>query len=67
MTSKELFRAGFEQGLIDNPEQWFHYLRMRNQTSHIYDELKAREVFEAAKDFLPDVKHLLLILKEKMT
>jgi nucleotidyltransferase substrate binding protein (TIGR01987 family) len=66
-TNKELFRAGFEQGLIDDPEQWFHYLTMRNQTSHAYNEMKAREVFEAAKTFLPDVKNLLLMLKEKMT
>jgi uncharacterized protein with HEPN domain len=40
---------------------------MRNQTSHAYNEMKAREVFEAAKTFLPDVKNLLLMLKEKMT
>ncbi len=67
LTNKELFRAGFEQGLIDDPERWFHYLRMRNQTSDAYDPMKAREVFEAAKEFLPDVQHLLLMLKEKMT
>ncbi|MHB9028629.1 MAG: nucleotidyltransferase substrate binding protein [Candidatus Latescibacterota bacterium] len=66
LISKELFRAGFEQGLIDDPERWFHYIRMRNQTSHAYNEQKAREVFEAAKEFLPDVKHLLRMMKEKM-
>jgi nucleotidyltransferase substrate binding protein (TIGR01987 family) len=67
MTNKELFRAGFEQGLIGDPEQWFHYLRMRNQTSHAYDDVKAREVFEAAREFLPEAQQLLFRLKEKMT
>jgi nucleotidyltransferase substrate binding protein (TIGR01987 family) len=67
LTNKELFRAGFEQGLIDDPERWFHYLRMRNQTSHAYDQQKAKEVFEAAKEFLPDATRLLLMLKDKMT
>lgn len=65
LNNKDLFRVGCEQGLIEAPERWFHYLKMRNQTSHIYDKEKAAEVFAAALEFLPDCVYLLSRLKEK--
>lgn len=66
LNSKDLFRVGYEQGLIKAPERWFHYLKMRNQTSHVYDKEKAAEVFAAAREFLPDCVYLLKRLKEKI-
>lgn len=65
LSNRDLFRVGYEQDLIADPEKWFLYLRMRNQTSHVYDEAKATEVFEAARRFLPDVKSLLERLKSR--
>jgi nucleotidyltransferase substrate binding protein (TIGR01987 family) len=65
LNNKDLFRVGLEQGLIEAPERWFHYLKMRNQTSHIYDKEKAAEVFAAAREFLPDCLYLLKQLREK--
>ncbi|MBI5743615.1 MAG: nucleotidyltransferase substrate binding protein [Elusimicrobia bacterium] len=65
LNNKDLFRVGHELGLIKAPENWFHYLKMRNQTSHIYDKEKAAEVFAAAQEFLPDCLYLLKKLKEK--
>ncbi len=65
LSNKDLFRAGHEQGLIEAPERWFHYLKMRNQTSHVYDKEKAAGVFSAAREFLPDCLYLLNRLKEK--
>lgn len=59
LNNRELFRAGFEQGLLDDPERWFHYLKMRNQTSHVYDDNKAAMVFIAARDFQQDAQFLL--------
>ena len=66
MTNRELFRVGFEQGLLDHPETWFHYLRMRNQSSHVYNEGKAAAVFSAARNFLHDVQSLLDRLEAKI-
>jgi nucleotidyltransferase substrate binding protein (TIGR01987 family) len=63
LNNRDLFRVGYEQELIDDPEKWFLYLRMRNLTSHVYDEAKAMEVFQAAKRFLPDVQYFLERLK----
>lgn len=65
LSNKELFRVGFEHGLIKVPGNWFHYLKMRNQTSHVYDDKKAADVFAAAKEFLPDCLYLLERLKKK--
>jgi len=67
LSNRDLFRVGYEQELINDPEKWFLYLRMRNLTSHVYDEAKAVEVFQAAKRFLPDVKQFLERLKAKNT
>ena len=65
LNNKDLFRVGREPGVIEAPERWFHYLKMRNQTSHIYDKEKAAGVFAAAREFLPDCLYLLNSLKEK--
>jgi nucleotidyltransferase substrate binding protein (TIGR01987 family) len=66
LNNRELFRIGFEQGLLDDPEAWFYYLKMRNQTSHVYDEAKADMVFAAARTFLQDAQSLLERLVKKV-
>ena len=65
LNNRELFRVGFEQGLLENPEAWFGYLKMRNLISYVYDEAKAELVFNAARAFLPDAQDLLEKLEEK--
>ena len=54
-----LMREGARFGLIEDPEVWFEYRRMRNITSHTYDEKTAEQVSEAAKSFLENAKALL--------
>lgn len=66
LNNRELFRVGWEQGLISDPEKWFHYLKMRNQTSHVYDKEKAAAVFAAAREFIADSAYLLEQLKIKI-
>lgn len=64
-TNKELFRMGFEQGLIRDAEDWLEYMRNRNLTSHTYDEATAEEVHKAAVKFYDDAAYLLKRLAEK--
>lgn len=64
-TVKQLFRAGYEQGLIRDPTPWFGYLEKRNLTSHTYDGATAERVYEGAKEFTQDAQYLLQRLKEK--
>jgi nucleotidyltransferase substrate binding protein (TIGR01987 family) len=66
LNNRDLFRAGFENGLINDASLWFDYLTDRNQTSHIYDQDIAAEVFSSAQSFLSDVKYLLAQLKERV-
>ncbi|MFH1116507.1 MAG: nucleotidyltransferase substrate binding protein [Pseudomonadota bacterium] len=65
LSNRDLFRVGYEQELLDDPEEWFLYLRMRNLTSRAYDEAKATQVFQAARRFLADVKVFFERLKAK--
>lgn len=64
-TRRELFREAYKSGLIDDVDNWMEYHEARNETSHTYDNDKAEDVFEVAKNFLKDAKQLLLILEEK--
>ncbi len=62
---KELFRMAAESQLITGVSRWLQYHEARNETAHTYDKKKAREVFEAAQNFLSDVKKLLQNLENK--
>ena len=61
---KSLMREGSRFGLIDDPEAWFEYRRMRNITSHTYDEATGEKVVGSAKPFLNDAKSLLEALEK---
>jgi nucleotidyltransferase substrate binding protein (TIGR01987 family) len=65
LNNRDLFRIGFENGLLQNPEAWFHYLTDRNQTSHMYDPGIASDVFESVAGFLRDAQFLLGQLKKR--
>ncbi len=67
LTNRELFRLGGEAGLLRKVEPWLEYLRRRNQTSHMYSEEIAQEVFLAAVQFVQDARYLLAHLKNKLT
>jgi nucleotidyltransferase substrate binding protein (TIGR01987 family) len=56
ISRKELFRLAVEHHLIKDSGQWFLYHGARNQTSHVYDEAVARDVFSVIGDFLRDVE-----------
>lgn len=66
LTNRELFRLGGEAGLLQKVEPWMEYLRRRNQTSHMYSEEVAQEVFQAAVQFANDAHDLLTQLKNKL-
>ncbi len=42
--SKDVTRAAFKLGLIDNGEIWMDMIKSRNQTSHTYNEDTAQEI-----------------------
>jgi nucleotidyltransferase substrate binding protein (TIGR01987 family) len=66
LSNRDLFRLGFENGLIKDASPWFDYLADRSQTTHIYDQDVAADVFASAEKFLIDVQYLLDQLKERV-
>ncbi len=65
LTNRDLFRVGFEQGLLRDAEAWLAYLKSRNLTSHTYDQATAQAVYQSGKEFLQDARFLLAQIKEK--
>ena len=42
---KATMRKAFSYGLIDDEQAWIALLNARNQTSHIYDDATAQEIY----------------------
>lgn len=63
---KEVIRELASIGWIDNPDELLEFLRLRNETSHVYEEAKAQEVFLASKKFALACDNLIKILKTKI-
>lgn len=60
MSFQNLIRTGSEKGLLLNGwEQWAKYRKARSTTSHVYNEIKAVEVFTEIPGFLLEAQHLL--------
>ena len=58
ISRKELFRLAAKERLIDDFDAWLDFHRSRNETSHIYAQKTANEVFEKAESFLGYAKAL---------
>jgi nucleotidyltransferase substrate binding protein (TIGR01987 family) len=65
ISRKELFRLAAKERLIDDFDAWLDFHRSRNETSHIYDQTTANEVFEKAANFLNYAKNLYVAIESK--
>jgi nucleotidyltransferase substrate binding protein (TIGR01987 family) len=65
LTNRQLFRLGFEQGLLRDSAAWMRYLQRRNLTSQVYSEVIAAQVFEVIPEFLDDARFLLTELEQR--
>lgn len=65
LSRKDLFRLGGERGIVENVEAWLVYHRARNETSHTYDEGKAEQVYDVARQFAGDAEKLLRELERR--
>ena len=65
LSFRSLMREAAEKGMIDSIEPWLVFREQRNITSHVYNQEKAKSVFETAKDFLPAAQELLSNLKTR--
>lgn len=63
VSPKDSLRTAAQLGLIEDVEMWFDFLDARNNSSHVYNENMASEVYEEIKKFLPAVKKLMVKIK----
>ena len=61
--SRDATREGFSMGLIEDGDVWMEMIRSRNQTSHIYDEETADEIYNK---IINDYFDAFVSFKEKM-
>ena len=63
-TPREAFKEAFATGIINEGDTWINMLDDRNLTSHTYDEIEAREIYEKIKN-----KYFIILerLKEKLS
>lgn len=62
---KDLIREAAVRGIIDSPEDWFEFRRLRNTSSHAYSRAKADEVYQRAADLLQAAKKLRALIVTK--
>ncbi len=56
---KSVMKQAYADGLIEDESGWLALLTARNQTSHIYDQATAQDVFQAVKQaYLPLLQQL---------
>ncbi|MFA6033684.1 MAG: HI0074 family nucleotidyltransferase substrate-binding subunit [Myxococcota bacterium] len=65
VTRRELFRVATENRLITDVDLWMEFHESRNESSHIYDEQTAENVFGDAKRFLVEAKSLIAVLEAR--
>lgn len=62
---RDILRIAAHYGLIESPEIWFDYRKMRNITSHTYDQNKALQVYSGISDFLESSRFLVVQLQKR--
>jgi len=65
MSFRVLMREAAERGIVQDVTRWLEYREQRNMTSHTYDAVKARSVFETARLFLADARSVLAELQRR--
>jgi nucleotidyltransferase substrate binding protein (TIGR01987 family) len=62
----QLFRVAAENKLIDDVEIWMEFHKARNQSSHLYGEEVAQNIFAKIEEFIPYLNRFLETLLETL-
>lgn len=62
-TPRETLKQAYAVGWLQNEYSWLQMLKDRNETSHVYDEERARQIYEHITDYFPDMKKTFEALK----
>jgi nucleotidyltransferase substrate binding protein (TIGR01987 family) len=66
-TPKEALKQAYAIGWIENEQAWLQMLKDRNETSHIYDEGKAKDIYDNIIGYFPEMKMTFWKLKERFS
>src|SRR5690606_16300957 len=64
-TPREALREAYQAGWLDDEVSWLQMLRDRNETSHIYDEVMARKIYERIREYAPKMRSVYELLVQK--
>lgn len=64
-TPKDALKNAYRIGWLDNEDIWLQMLRDRNETSHIYDQNKAQQIYQNIKTYLLELERTFLFLKQR--
>lgn len=64
-TPRETLKQAYAIDWLQNEHLWLKMLRDRNETSHVYDEEKARNIYDNIVDYFPAMKRTFKLLNEK--
>jgi nucleotidyltransferase substrate binding protein (TIGR01987 family) len=60
---RDTFREAAKNQLIDEPEVWFGFLKIRNLTSHTYNEILLEEIVKYFPEFKQELDKILITLQ----
>ena len=61
---RDVFREAARLGIIDDPIEWFDFLKARNLTTHTYNQITAQEIFDTIPLFIEKVDTIIEMIKE---
>src|SRR5690625_153204 len=64
-TPRDTLKHAYAVGWLKDEQSWLQMLRDRNETSHVYNEEKAKQIYENIVGYFPTMKNTFTILKEK--
>lgn len=65
-TPKETLKEAYQVGWLQDETAWLQMLKDRNETSHTYDEEAALRILQNIKEYFPEMKTTLEILRKKV-
>lgn len=60
---RETLKMAYQLKWLNDEQLWLNMLRDRNETSHVYDEDKAKEIYNKIKQYYPHLRSIYQFLK----
>jgi len=64
-TPKEALRRAYDARWLSDERLWLAMLKDRNETSHLYSEKLARQIYERIRTYLPELERTHAFLTER--